>query len=524
MRIMAKRSSVALFCLLTLVAFAAEKLRADDVPVAPVEMATVAVKSLDALTAFAKEAGIPLPPFLTKEGLEKQFVFIGNDGLDSGKPIGIIFFGAPKTPPTNLVTFVFPIKPAGASIESLKAMGGVPMPGQADTVVLNGAVGLRRTGDYLIFSPSAAAVVAFKPQAFSEVVKGADALAKLTVNVAAIREASPELLAAFIDNVEKQSANDLANNQNKPGYAVGQDLVLNWLRDSAKTLNRLDIGVDADDRSLRLSASGSPVKAAPAVSFNRPGMPAGVVGRIDSTISFGRDYPKMREDLESFVTESIKKESKDKVYTEEDLKQMRSAMSRMLGLAVDSTTASVGVEMSSGKPVVYLVQHWPEKFDGISRIREVARDLSKMAEKEKDASSLEIKPYEADGKSILRIKIIEKGKTIGCVDAYQSGDEMYYAISTDEERHMPKLLAAPKEGPEKDILSAVIDLGKSIEAAAAIPDSGLSDMPADLRKNLTESLRGRKVKLSLSNHDGAATVDLTADREILKIIRKFAEK
>ena len=94
MRIVAKRSNVALFCLLALVALSAEKLRADDAPAAPVEMATVAVKSLDALTAFAKEAGIPLPPFLTKEGLEKQFVFIGNDGLDSGKPIGIIFFGA----------------------------------------------------------------------------------------------------------------------------------------------------------------------------------------------------------------------------------------------------------------------------------------------------------------------------------------------------------------------------------------------------------------------------------------------
>ena len=158
---------------------------------------------------------------------------------------------------------MFPIKPAGASIESLKAMGGVAMPGQADTVVLNGAVGLRRTGDYLIFSPSAAAVVAFKPQAFSDVVKGADALAKLTVNVKSMREGSPELLAAFIDNVEKQCANDLANNQNKPGYAVGQDPSLNWLRDAVKNLNRLDIGIDVGDHGIRLSAAASPVKAAP---------------------------------------------------------------------------------------------------------------------------------------------------------------------------------------------------------------------------------------------------------------------
>ena len=149
---------------------------------------------------------------------------------------------------------------------------------------------------------------------------------------------------------------------------------------------------------------------------------------------------------------------------------------------------------------------------------------SKMAEKEKEASSLEIKPYDADGKSILRIKIIEKGKAIGCVDAYQSGDEMYLRHFHRRAGDMPKLLAAPKEGAEKDILSAVVDLGKSIEAAAAIPDSGLSDMPADLRKNLTESLRGRKVKLSLSNHYGAATVDLTVDREILKIIRKFGSR
>ena len=153
--------------------------------------------------AFVKMTGLDLPPQLSTDGLEKQFPFLGPGSIDTTRPIGIAICGGADLSSGQSMAFIFPVKPTGGTLGSLgKKMGeACSMPNHPDTVTM-GAVGIRRTAEYLIFSPTADVVSNVNLDAFTSSVKDPDALAKILIDFKTIRTAMPDRYKAMIEGIQ----------------------------------------------------------------------------------------------------------------------------------------------------------------------------------------------------------------------------------------------------------------------------------------------------------------------------------
>ena len=114
--------------------------KADDAAVAPAplpQVGLIAVKSIDSIMDFARKTGLELPPSFSAQSLEQQFRFIGQGGTDTTRPIGIVMRWAKPCPRADDgIRFSRQADRRNAGLA--QGMGGTPMPGHADSILMEG--------------------------------------------------------------------------------------------------------------------------------------------------------------------------------------------------------------------------------------------------------------------------------------------------------------------------------------------------------------------------------------------------
>jgi general secretion pathway protein G len=484
---------------------------------APVGM--VAVRSLDALTALAKELGFPLPPDASAQQIEKQFPFIGPGGLAGDQPAGIVFVGGDVKRPQDAVVFVLPVKPGAATLEKLKQMGGQPMPGRADAVVMN-TVGMRRAAGHLLFAPRAEAVTAVDVDALTAAFKRPDALALITVDVNAFRTSTPGLYEQFLESLAK------ADPDLPPGdtaRAAGRDAARALQAELAK-LERISLAVDhGASLGLRVAATVQPLKL-PAARADavRPGLPPNCFFRLDLGFS---PNEALKGPIDAMMRAGLNSAEKEgKTLGAAQRKQLEGILTRMASLLGGAQAATVGVELAAEGPVVYLVNQYAKAVDYSAEVRQAVAELNAFAKgMGEPADVADLRTYTAGDLKVLRLRLVDRGKAVASVDAAQRGQQVMVAIAPGELRYIDRLVSAKAEGPMQAPAAGSVDLGKVFDAAAKMPGSPVAGIPEEQRKQLGDLLRGQRVSLGASMQGDAATFDVTLPSALVRNVPKLVE-
>jgi hypothetical protein len=476
---------------------------ADDAaakPAALPQVGVAAAKSLDALDAFAKQLNVPLPPAFTAEGLEAQFTFIGKGGLATDKPIGIAVCGGADLKPDQMMAFVFPMKPFGGTVDGLKALGATPMPDHPDTLLL-GSVGLRRTADYLIFSPTPAVAASVNADAIEEAVKGGDALVKVSVDLKSIRQNLPDQYKQMIGGVQADSELE---------FIAAPTIRM------IDSLDRIEAGVSNGEQGVRLALSAAPLKFPTVAAANRPGMPPKVMARLDLGVPVAEAFSSARDLVQILDRNAEASGPAAKPFNDEQKKQINSVFTHFGTLVFEPAAMSVGVEIIAGEPAICIVQRWSKQVDATNEIQQMADTLNSLSNETNPGSKLAFQTYPSDGTIVLRVVAMAGDNPVGALDVAQKGTDVYMTVAPNQFRHIHQLMLANDEGPIKDVLSATIDLGKMVEELSTAKDSPLAGMPPDTVKQILDLLSGHTLGISTSVDGETATLDITASKGLLQ--------
>lgn len=487
---------------------------------ATTQIAVAAVKSVDAVQAFAKELNLPLPPNADPQQIAQMFPFIGQGGMATDKPIGVVLFGGPNFNLQQSMAYVIPVKAQAATADAIKKAGAMPAPGQADVLSLNG-MNFRRTADYLIASPDPAIAAIAKPEALAAALKNPDTLVKISVDVKAIRTSMPEQVKQLIDASE-QGLKSVQKHESDPaadaGLEAAQKLGTGAARKAIDTTDRFEIALASNDAGVHLAFSAAPVKAPKLATATHPGMPAGVVARFDLNASI---MDTMAAHRDEFLQMASAGDSNSGTLTPEQKQQGQALLGRVYDLMSNTAGGSVGVEMKGGAPVVYIVQHLAKPVDYIMEVRQIVAKGNAISPQDKE--SVDLQTYTSGGVKVLRAVDKTSGKTDGYVDIAQRGDDVFMTISSAAFRYIDPLLAAPAEAPGKDLATGYLDLGKVLDAVVATPNSPAASMPPDMLKQLHDMLNGQRLTLSATAEGDTGTFDISVSKGLIQNAPKLMQ-
>ncbi|HWE94409.1 MAG TPA: hypothetical protein VG269_10630 [Tepidisphaeraceae bacterium] len=474
------------------------------------QVGVVAVKSLDATAAFAKQIGMELPPPLTAKGLEQQFPFIGSGGLATDKPVGIILFGGPGVKSDQqMMTFVFPVKPTAATLESLKSMGAKALPGHADTVLMNG-VGFRRTGDYLAFGPLPEAAATAKLESVADAVKGANALARLVVDLKAVRVSMPEQYASVLEAI---SMNATA----KDAQQAGMQVMISAMRQGVEKFDRVELGLDGADGGLRIALAAAPLKLPAPPPGDRPGLPANAIARVDAPVP-------LTSILSNEVLKKLTARDAPEGLTVKQEQKFQDLNAAVWSLFLGGEGQTAGMEVSRDAPVAYMVKRYDKPIDFALELRRLVAQAKAFGDATHHPVEMELQSYKIGEEQALRVVISDSEKKPALfLDVLQRGNTVFIAGSKNEFRYVDRLLAAKADGPQKALASASVDLGRLFDAATKTPGSPLVGMPADRQKQLEDVFRGQTLAVSLTSEGDTATIDLTLPPALTKNIPRLVK-
>jgi hypothetical protein len=475
----------------------------------PAQIGAVAVKSADAVTKLAAQIGVPLPPQASPQGLEQQFPFIGPGGLATDKPLGVVFFGGPGVDPQKGAAILLPVKPTAATMDALKAAGGQPLAGSNDTLKVGDGF-IRRTTNYVVIGALSEVLGEAREDALADLLKGPDALARATADLKTIRTAMPEQYKAFLEQAGKSGAGP---GPEQPGEKEGRE----WVITQMQRLDRLDLGLDHGDKGLRLFTSARPVPVPAVTRAERPGMPAGVLARVDLAASPSQLLHVDDAALEQLIDMGAKSGGKMTAKQRQDTKDV---LVRIRTVLLDASAVSIGVELAGDAPVVYAVTRYAKPIDYTAEMRQLVGHAAAVDAESKEPPTLDMQTFEAAGAKVLRLRVLDKGKPAAFIDAVQRGDTVLFAGSDKQFLFLDRLLAAKPEGPMQGLAEGWIDLGKMFDSVAKQPNSPLAGMPPDQQKQIGEALKGQRLTLSATAEGDTTTFDLTIPAGLLQNVPK----
>jgi hypothetical protein len=500
---------------LAAIALCARPAAAEDAPagenpgVPPTQIGLISAKSIDAAAAFARQLGTELPANVTAARIEETFPFIGQGGLATDKPIGMIFFGGQGLTPEQSIAIVLPIKPNAAPLDELKK-SGMAVPGHPDTVALDDGTALRRTADYLIIGKTPVVSVA-KAEVLAKALKGPDALVRAAIDLKALRQAMPEHFKAIVDAMKKQA---LSQTYPDEAQRAGARMFIDGFQEFLEKSDRVELGVDNGAAALRLFATAAPMELPPVMPGDRPGMPEGVIVRLDLSAR-----PTSMMDTQ-FMKLAMADAQKD--MTAEQKKKLKDFIAGVQALYLGGDRVSVGFEMGDS-PVGYIVNHYAKPIDYAAELGRVIDQAKAFGDAIKEPTETELQTYDAGGAKVVRLVMLDKQKPQVYIDAVQRGSDVLVAISDKDAHYIDRLLAAKSGGPMRGLASGSVDLAKLFDAATKQPDSPVAGMSAEQRKQLADLLRGQKLSASFSSEGDAATFDMIIPQGLIKNASKLAE-
>lgn len=513
-----------LIALPTLTACAAAGADEAGANAAPAEIGSVSVASLNRLSNLAKKIGVDLPPFLTAAGIEKQFPFLGQGGLNQDKPIGIIFYGRPGwvVSKGQGVVFVLPVQAGAAPLKAFTDAGAKPLEGNPDVVEMNGAAFRRTTGE-LLFGTTPAAVAAvreaelvelYSKAAAGEAAPGAGSTeVRMMFDVKALRDVDPEQFKAFFDNIAASSAPKTESERQ------GQELAINFMRN----LDRVDLTLGEAARDLQVRCAIAPAKVPPAGTFQKPGLPRDAALRIDLAASPVEAVPNFDDGLRAFVhgvlVSSYPHATQD---TEQQItRTVRSAADLFLG----GQAISAAVVPHGNGGVLYLVeQHLKGRLDErMSQLAEQFNASSALLDKPPARSEVQLSHYSgAAGLDVTRLQVSDGGKVVAYIDGAQQGDTAFFTFSDDPGRAVATLIEQAPGRPMQGLVTGHVDVQRVLEAVEKQPDSPLANMKPDQRKQLMDLVRGQLVRFAANGEGNAIVLTIAAPEQLIQGLAALA--
>jgi hypothetical protein len=479
-------------------------------PAKPTPVAVAAVRSADAVAKLAAQTGLPLPPAASPQGIEQQFPFIGPGGLATDKPAGMVVFGGPGIDPQKAAAILLPVKPTAATMEALKTAGGQPVPGVSDMVQLQEGF-IRRTANYVILGSLPDALAQAREDALADLLKGNDALARVSVDLKAVRTAMPEQYKAFLDEARKNAA--AVPGADAPGAKEGRE----WFVGLIDRLDQVDVGLDHGDKGLRLFSTLRPLALPPATPAVRPGLPPGILARLDLAAQPSQLLHVDDAAIDQLIQNSVEHGGK---LNPKQRQEMKGMLTRLRTILLDASAVSVGVEMVGDAPVVYAVARHAKPIDYTDEVRHLVGHAIVIAAESHEPPPLDMQTFDAAGAKVLRLRMIDNAKPFAYIDGVQRGDLVYLTGSDKQFLFLDRLLAAKPEGPMQGLAEGWLDLGRIFDSVVKQPNSPLAGMPPEQQKQIADALKAQRLTLSATAEGDAATFDLTIPTGLIQNVPK----
>jgi hypothetical protein len=495
----------------TLLLTASLAARADEPK--PALFANASIVSLNDAKKLVADLGIPLPGDPTAM-LENMFPFIGPGGLQTDKPVGVLFVAGEHITTQDLAVIALPVVPGKATIAALAQTGGQPVANHPDMTTMGGQATFRRTANYLMFysgAPDILAAAADDP--FTRGYNSPGRIALLNVNLAAARAAAPSQYKSFL---EKAAAENPASTD--AAQAVGQKYGESVVRGFTDKLEHLSLAVSRDQQNLHLETWLRPCDVTGSRKFPRPAFPADTVAQMHVAYPDAESAKWVDHIFELLPSDDLAKKHSN--YTPEMAARAKALALRAIDLLCDADAQSFAVSVKAGKPVLYVVNQYSNDRDFAGEVKAILADGEKLDKETGETDSPKASTYQtAGGKPVTRISFQEKGKQQGYVDFIQTGHVVTLAIASDEGKYVEPVAALPANGEMSALCSGSIDLAASLKASQ---DSGKSPLPPEQLKDLTTAFAGQSITWNVKTN--AQSKDLYVDLAIpFSVIQQAAK-
>ena len=488
----------------------------------PVQYLSASVQSLDRLSRAANDLDIKLPPFLTAEGIQASFSNSGrNVTLDGQRPIGVLFFMAPgfNVSAGQGIVFELPVTEGSATVESFVQAGGQKDPDHPDTALMNGAA-FRRTSHYFMFSQRAGDVALgndadlprLYPPAPRQQAAGRQVDARVNFDLKAfLRGAGVSLDQLMKDQNDANPHPGVDPVWNK----LGQDVAVNWI----KSIDRLNTAVSRVGQQFELQLAMSPSSVSSSGKFSRPGMPTGVLARLDMAYSPLKAMPW----IDQLADGAANAMASDKTRTSTPAQQqaLKSFVHSTAELLLGAQAESVALTPQGKSVVVYIVQRFAKPVDIEARARAVANSFNRVGGAN-DPSKIQVKKYSDRGQTAVRLTEDENGNPTTYLDAVQKGNTVFLAASDDPGHHVLNLLDLPDGGAISDLAVGSVDL----EAIARLATSqgAFASATPEQRKLIEDLVNGQSLDFTMTREGEGIAFNIAMKADLLKKVIRTVQQ
>lgn len=491
-------------------------LRGQAAAAKPEKFLTASVASLDSLAKAAADIGVELPPFLTPAGIETSFAFLGAGSINPQRPIGVVYFMAPtfEVSKGNGIVFVLPVKDGTAPLDPLRQGGGKPVDGRNDVVALNGAA-FRRTQRTMMFATDPSTVLLSKESDLTGLYPdpelpppaGPQTLARVSFDLEAFLRGSGKSLEDIIKaNVDNAAAP--ADPVGRAQYEMGQKLAIGWIQ----SVHRAGLTLSRNGPQFGLQVSVAPVTVTPAAKFNRAGMPADVLARMDLAFC----PIKSMTWLDGLVENFGKTLAQDKRLNLGPAEQRASVrfLHSVAELLFGGDGESIGVAMANGKPVVYVVEKRTQPVDAAARLKQLAAEFA-GATGPKNPSSIDVQQYtDARGNRVTRLRELESGAPSIHLDGFSKGDTLYLTVAADAAHHMTSLLDQPAGAPVTGLGDGSINLEQVF--SKAVESGALGQLAEQQRATIFNLVKGHRLDLAATKEGDSVVIGLSLPQKFIR--------
>jgi hypothetical protein len=474
----------------------------DQVPAAAA-FSTVSVASYEKVNDFAELIGIPLPPQVSPDAIERLLPFIGARKFQTDAPMAIAFLIGKDVDAQHQGVIILPILPGGAP---LSAIPNAKKTADADTVV-SGGFPFRRTDNFLLFGGTVPITTKFDVGKLCDKYAAAKTgdgqkvtpIFRCDVDMKTLREVDPKKLDAFM----VQSM----NNGGKPrteGEAAGSEMMKQWME---KSVDRFDFDVDQVGDNYAASMRVAPMHAQ-ATPVDKPGLPDDCVMRADVRLT------------EEMIAKLVKLGAGGKAPS--DSEKAGTALISMLCLG---DAESFGLAPDGDGFVVYDIAQRSGPLDLKAELKKLFEEQKK--EHADDSEKTDLAEYQLDdGTTVERIKTVETTgeKRTLYIDSFTRGNRVFTTISLKDSHYVGKLPGLKSAGQFGDVASGWIKPSATIRVITRM--SGQPVPPQfhsfDDMFKATDALGDDPVPWHADNDGDGARFTLSIPLDLIKKISTLA--
>lgn len=486
----------------------------------PVLAGSASIASVDKLDEAARAVGLTPPAFLTAQGIEQNFPFIGAGGLDPARPLGLLIFAGPKFDLNRgeEAVFALPVNPGAASLDPLIRNGAQPLPGHDDAVQIKSLV-LRRTSDHLMFSTGGDLVLRAKGSDLDALYKKQAAgnpqpLARLVFNPRAFLAGSGEQFRAMMKAADHPVRDPAA----ETGYRLGQQLGWGLL----DAFTRFDVDISRSARDIQCAITLAPLHVSTSNRVTRPGLPPEAVARLD--LAFATE-PLVSKWAEPYIGQlaGAMTDKPDPHPSPEQEKAVRDFVRAASTTLLGGKALTLAIVPQGQNTYAYLIQQHEAAPDIAARLHEMAdafNTISRVMEPRpgQTISTMDTQEYtDRGGVKVTRVRELEGRRPTFIIDGAQKGGTVFLCLSPGSAHHLAAVADLPAQGAVTGIASGSLHLDRLLEAIGP-------DMPNDKHEELAKLLRDKTIELTAEPAEqDAIAVSLAVPQQLVSGLVRFLQ-